>query len=98
MAKCKERTFVDQTVTIELREMEARALNALVSYGADAILEAIREKISPMVASKHADGFREFFNTLRADLPPLIRRADHAREVFRGERETLPSVKTTTEA
>lgn len=82
MAKIVGKGTVAMTVTIEISESEARALDALVGYGDDAFINAFYEKLGKSYMVKHESGLREFFQSIRSLMPSELARADNARIAF----------------
>lgn len=84
MAKTIGRPTVQLHVDIQLTELEARAIDALVGYGDDDFVKVFYEKLGKAYMEKYEAGLRSFFKSMREQLPQLLSRADEARKVFHG--------------
>lgn len=82
MAQIIGRPKIELQVTIALSENEARALDALVIYGDDAFIKAFYEKLGKAYMEPHEAGLREFFQSVRDQMPHVLSRVDEARSVF----------------
>jgi len=67
---------------IELTENEARALDALAGYGADAFLKVFYEKLGEHYMRPHEAGLRSLFEGIRETLPKHLSKAEEARACF----------------
>ncbi|UVK46785.1 hypothetical protein BPNPMPFG_002494 [Mesorhizobium sp. AR07] len=65
--------------TIALTEVEVRALDALVGYGAEAFLKVFKEKLGESYIRKHEAGIHSFFGSVGRDVLPALREIDQAR-------------------
>ncbi len=84
--KIEQRPKVECDCTIRLTEGEMRFLDALVGYGWDGFIKVFREKLGTSYVRDYEKDGRMLFETLRGQLPPILRRADDARAVFAGEK------------
>lgn len=80
MAKLASKPKVEMNVTVELTEVEARALEAMAGYGDDAFVKAFYEKLGEAYMKQHEPGLRSFLRSMREIMPRILRRADKARE------------------
>lgn len=85
MARIIGRADIELRVAIELNESEARALDALVGYGADAFVKAFYEKLGKAYMENHEIGLRALFKSVREIMPSHLKKIDDAREVFNGQ-------------
>lgn len=66
--------------TLELDEIELRALDAMAGYGTDQFLDAFYEKMGRAYLGPYEKGIRRLFQTIRRDVPEAIGRVDMARK------------------
>ena len=83
MAAIAGKAIVAMTVSIDLTEPEARALDAMVGYGDDAFINAFYEHLGKAYMKDHEIGLRTFLKSVRDFMPNVIRKADAARKAFR---------------
>ena len=67
------------TTTLTLSEVEIRALDALVGYGADAFLQVFKEKLGESYIRSHEAGIHSFFGAVGRDVLPALSDIDQAR-------------------
>lgn len=85
MAKIGCRPFIQATVTLELNEPEAAALDALVGYGADEFLKVFYEKLGQSYLRPFEGGLRSLFDSVRngeGSVAHFLHKAREARAVF----------------
>jgi hypothetical protein len=82
MADIIGRPTVQLHVAIQLTEMEARAIDALVGYGDDAFIKHFYDGLGKSYMDNYEGGLRSFFKSMREKLPGLLSKADNARKVF----------------
>lgn len=82
MAKLTQRATIDLSVVFELSEAEVGALDALAGYGTDAFLKVFYEKLGQAYMTPYEAGLRSLFESVRDQLPPMLRAAKTAREAF----------------
>lgn len=82
MAKLNSHPVIHLSITLELTEEEARALEALASYGADTFLTHFKQTISANFARDHGSAVRSLFASARTILPEYFARLDAARREF----------------
>ena len=75
-------TTVIFTVTIELDEVEARALEAIAGYGVDSFLEVFY-KLGSHYLKPHEAGVRSLFKVIKEDINPQLYRVDGLREAIK---------------
>jgi len=78
------RSDVTLELSLSISEKEARALDALAGYGIDSFLEVFYKQLGSVYLKQHEDGLRSLFGVIRAEVVPMLRRADNARAAFRG--------------
>lgn len=77
-----QRPHLELNVGIQLTGAEVRALDALVGYGIDAFLEVFYEHMGRHCLRPHEAGLRSLFETIRSELPAVMRRHDAALKAF----------------
>ena len=85
MARIVGHATIELSVTIQLNESEARAMDALVGYGDDKFIEAFYEKLGKAYMKDHEKGLRSLFESMRQQLPGPLSRVNDARRTFNGE-------------
>lgn len=85
MAKLLIKPTISLSLTLELNETEARALDALVGYGVDDFLKVFYEKLGRHYMEPHESGLRSLFVTFREVIPGQLHRVDEARKEFNGK-------------
>ena len=73
---------LELNVNIQLSAVEVRALEALAGYGADAFLRVFYKEMGQHYLKPHEAGLRSLFETIQAELPPIINRLDAAKQAF----------------
>jgi hypothetical protein len=73
---------VEVSATIKLTEPELRALDALAGYGDDAFLSIFYKHMGEAYLKPHEAGLRSLFAVIRADLNPILSRANAAKKAF----------------
>ncbi|WP_269501047.1 hypothetical protein [Burkholderia sp. IMCC1007] len=87
MANIAPRATVEVRARMDFSENELRALEALTGYGIHSFLEVFYTKLGKAYMQPHEAGLRELFASVNAHVPPILRRADAAREAF-GEKKS----------
>ena len=82
MARIQGTPNVELHITIQLSESEARALDAMAGYGANAFIEVFYEKLGKAYMQDHESGLRTFLSSIRKQLPRILAKATEARNVF----------------
>jgi len=82
MAKVKASSTVKLSVTLELTEEEAIALNEMTKYGIDSFLKGYYKFLGKHYMRPHEQGMRSLFKTIDAELPPHLKRISEARKIF----------------
>ena len=86
MAKIEQKPKVGVFALFVLEEQEMAALEALASYNIEYFLSTFYEKMGRSYLEPHEGGLRLLFDSVRRDIPPILRRAKEARDVFSGEK------------
>lgn len=84
MAKIESRAKLHVEVPFTLTEGEAAALDALAGYGTDAFLRVFYKEMGEAYLRPHEAGLRTLFESVRANIPNIIDRAEKARATFNG--------------
>lgn len=84
MAKAIAVSSLDVVVKFEINAIEAKALDALAGYGADAFVKAFYEVLGEAYMKQHESGLREFLQTIRSVVGPAIHRLSEAEKVLKG--------------
>jgi hypothetical protein len=82
MAKLKSSPKVNVSITLELDEEEARALDALIGYGNDQFIKVFYEHMGTAYLKPHEKGLRTLFDCIRDVIPCTLARIDSARKQF----------------
>lgn len=82
--KTKTTATLQTMHTLMLSEVEARALEALAGYGADAFLEVFYKHMGKHYLQPHESGLRSLFDSI-SGLRYGLKQADQARAVFHGQ-------------
>lgn len=77
---------VKLTATLVIDEAEARALDGLVGYGFDEFVSTFYQHLGSHYLKPHEAGLKSLFESVRESIPPMLRRTDDARKVFKGEK------------
>lgn len=89
MAKIEARPTLQLQITLVLNETEARALEAISGYDPKRFLEVFYSEIGRSYLEPHAGGIHSLFESVAAQLPPILRRMDEARKLFNGDKQQL---------
>lgn len=82
MAAIAGKAVVQMTVTIELTEPEARALDAMAGYGDDSFVKAFYANLGKTYMEPHERGLRTFLKSIREIMPGVLHKANAARQAF----------------
>ena len=85
--KIKNNTYVHFSVSCELTEDEARALDALAGYGLKSFLKVFYTEMGKHYLEPHEDGLRSLFTKVRNDIGPALRATEWSRETLKQEIE-----------
>lgn len=80
---------IEGNVVLYLTEGEARALDAIVGYGADAFVKWFYANLGKHYLKPHEMAMRSFFDTCRRELPKHLSKFDEARQVFEGKKKSI---------
>ncbi|MHA7124265.1 hypothetical protein ACWV16_26540 [Achromobacter xylosoxidans] len=94
MKRFIQQPHVETRATIELSEIEMRALDALIGYGIEPFLEVFYKYLGKHYMQPHEAGLRTLFKTIGSEIPAVLKRADAARQAFALDR---PIVRSKTE-
>jgi hypothetical protein len=79
---------------ITLTEVECRALDALVGYGADAFIKALYNSLGAAYMQEHEEGLKSFFEAARRDVLPALKVINQAGSLFRRRFDIQKYLKT----
>jgi transposase len=82
MEKVKSSSSLDVRIILSLSEKEARALNAITTYGHKSFLEVFYEHLGKSVLQPYEDGIITLFKTIEEELPKHLKKADDARQIW----------------
>lgn len=82
MSRLTQMPRIELDVALKLNESEVRALEALAGYGTDAFLEVFYTHMGRHYLKPHEAGLRSLFDTIRSELPSIIKRHKAARTAF----------------
>lgn len=82
MKRFIQQPHVETRATIELSEVEMRALEAMVGYGVQPFLNMFYQYMGKHYMQPHEAGIRSLFKTIGQDIPGILHRADAARKAF----------------
>lgn len=85
MAEIKSNVILDTKITFTLNEQEARALNAIAGYGANAFINVFYEKMGKHYLQPYEAGLRSLFEMATQILPQHYENVDKARELLKGK-------------
>lgn len=80
--KSRPSSKVTFTVTVQLNEDEARALDAMGCYGADSFLEVFYKHMGRHYLSPHEAGVRSMFEHVRGEIGTELAKIDKARKAI----------------
>ena len=83
MAKLISKPTVSLELQLSISEGEARALDAIIGYGAEPFLKVFKEKLGSCYIEGHEKDVVSLFESLRSILPGVLSRADSAREFLK---------------
>lgn len=78
---------VKVSITFEVDEEEARALDALAGYGDDSAIAAFYAGCGRHYLQPHERGLRKFLSEVREAVSPVLNEADRLRGVLRDAKE-----------
>ena len=82
MSRLTQLPTVGVDISLKLTEPEMRALEALAGYGSDSFLKVFYQQMGRAYIGPHEAGLRSLFETIKTELPPILRRADAAKKAF----------------
>jgi hypothetical protein len=78
----KSLASVELNINLALTEIEARALEAITTYGTDSFLKVFYEKMGRHYLEPHEKGVRSLFTTIQQELPAHLNRVTETREIL----------------
>lgn len=82
MAKLDARPSIICECNLLLSENEMRFLDALVGYGWEAFHKTFKEKLGTAYIQGHEKAAKDFFESVRLQIPNILGQIDRAREAF----------------
>lgn len=79
MADARNHAKISFSTTLTLTEVEIRALEALIGYGADPFLKVFKAQLGEAYIRNHEEGIRSFFSAVGRDVLPALEDIDQAR-------------------
>lgn len=92
MATFTPKPTLKMSITIEISEEEARAINEMTCYGTDQFIKAFYENLGKSYMEKHERGLRSFLDSARAQIGGIVSQITEARKIFTGEMKAVPAV------
>lgn len=80
--KVKSNSNITVDVQLQLSESEARALSAITAYGYKAFADVFYLHLGKSCLQPHEAGLKSLFETIAAELPAHLRKADDARKAL----------------
>jgi len=71
---------VSYGASIQLTEIELRALEAMVGYGYDSFIKAFKEKLGSHYMNGYEKGMKQLFEDVRDQVGPALRKIDRLRD------------------
>ena len=84
MAEFNANARMDFTISITLTEKEARAVEALSTYGVDAFIKNFYNHLGESYMKEHEQGLRGFLSSA-GKIKGQLSRIDYTKKVFSGE-------------
>lgn len=82
MSRLTQMPRIELDVALKLNESEVRALEALAGYGIKPFLEVFYKHMGRHYLQPHEAGLRSLFETIKSELPSIIKRHKAARTAF----------------
>jgi len=82
MAHVIPKSTIELEITLKISESEARALEAMIGYGADSFMKVFYNHMGKHYLGPHEHGMREFFKTINSNIHAPLAKIDRAREAF----------------
>jgi hypothetical protein len=86
MAKANSKPVLSVSITIEVNEEEARALDALAGYGDNSFIEMFYKSLGKHYMQPYEKGLRSFLTTIRSAVAPALNDVDKARSFLKETR------------
>jgi len=88
----KSTSYFEVGITLQLTEVEARALEAIVGYGTEEFLKCFYQHLGKHYLEPHEEGVKILFKTIKTELPKHLKKADDVRDVWAGRKEAKKKV------
>lgn len=86
MVKISNRTRIHFTVTMQLDEDQARALDAMIGYGFNTFLATFYKHLGKGYLEPHEAGLRRVFDAIGEQVSPELYRIDKARKILQSSK------------
>lgn len=73
---------IECSVNITLTELEMKALKGLTCYSDEAFLEYFYKNMGTSYLKPYEAGLKSFFKSVRQEIPPILNKAQKARDIF----------------
>lgn len=83
MAKAVSKPVLSVSITFEVNEEEARALDALAGYGDNAFIKMFYDNLGKDYMQPYEVGLRSFLKTVGAAVSPALHEIDRARKFLK---------------
>jgi hypothetical protein len=80
--KIKTKAHIEFSVTLDLTEVEARALCEMVKYGSKAFLEGYYKQLGKSYMKPYEEGVHSLFETIKKELQPKVNVIDESIEIL----------------
>ena len=77
------KTQINHTITFEVSESEARALEAMVGYGFDAFKNVFYEKLGKHYMQPHEAGLKSLFSTITKNVNKSLKEIDEFNKLLK---------------
>ena len=82
----KSTSKIDVQITLQLTEVEARALQAITVYGTKEFLKCFYTHLGRNYLEPHEEGVVALFETIKTELPFHINKVNDVRDVWMGKK------------
>lgn len=82
MDEFRARSQLRLDIDMKLTESEARALLDIIGYGTDEFLRFFYSTLGTAYLKRNEAGLKTLFTKIKEQLPPILHKADKARELF----------------
>lgn len=83
MSKILAKSKLEFSITLELDEQQARALNAITVYGTKQFLDVFYKHLGSVYLKPYEQGFQSLFNLIKSELPSKLTEVDEVRDFLK---------------